>query len=238
LAVARSYRREWLTGDLVAGLVLVAMLVPQGIAYSELAGLPPVHGLYATMIPLIVYAILGPSRILVLGPDSSVAPVVAATIIPIAGADPDERVALAGAVAIMVGIFCMIGGFAGLGFLADLLSHPVRVGYLAGIALTVIAGQIPSLLGFSVEGDGFFDNLLGLVRGIDETDAATAAVGVGALATILLLKRVNRKIPSALIVVILGTLANVWLIWGWIPSAAFRKVCPGLSCRIWVRIPC
>ena len=182
--MARSYRRAWLTGDLVAGTILVAMLVPQGIAYSELAGLPPVHGLYATMIPLIVYAILGPSRILVLGPDSAVAPVVAAAIIPLAGVDAAERVALAGVAAILVGLFCLIGGLAGLGFVADLLSRPVRTGYLAGIAITVIADQIPSLLGFSVEGDGFFANLQGLVQGIDEADAQTAAVGVGALATI------------------------------------------------------
>ena len=104
-----------------------------------------------------------------------------------------ERVALAGVAAIMVGIFCLIGGLAGLGFVADLLSRPVRTGYLAGIAATVIAGQIPSLLGFSVEGDGFFESLQGLVRGIDEADAATAAVGVGALAAILMLRRVNRQ---------------------------------------------
>ncbi len=211
LALARSYRRDWLAGDLVAGVVLVAMLVPQGIAYSELAGLPPVHGLYATMIPLIVYAILGPSRILVLGPDSAVAPVVAAAIIPLAGNDTGERVALAGAAAILVGIFCLIGGLTGLGFVADLLSRPVRTGYLAGIAVSVIAGQVPSLLGYSDDGDRFFESLPGLVRGIDEADAATAAVGVGALAAILMLRRVNARIPSALVVVILGTLANVWL---------------------------
>jgi MFS superfamily sulfate permease-like transporter len=158
---------------------------------------------------LILYAILGPSRILVLGPDSAVAPVVAATIIPIAGADPAERVTLAGAVAILVGIYCVIGGIAGLGFVTDLISRPVRIGYLAGIAVTVIVGQIPSLLGFSIDGDGFFEDLLGIVRGIDEADAATAAVGVGSLATILALRRINRRIPSALVVVILGIVVNV-----------------------------
>jgi high affinity sulfate transporter 1 len=209
MAAARSYRREWLSGDLVAGIVLVAMLVPQGIAYSELAGLPPVHGLYATMIPLIVYAILGPSRILVLGPDSAVAPVVAAAIIPIAGADPSERITLAGAVAILVGIYCVIGGIAGLGFVTDLISRPVRIGYLAGIAASVIVGQIPGLLGFSIEGDGFFQDFVDILRGIDGTDAATAAVGVGSLAMILVLRRINRRIPSALVVVVLGIAVNV-----------------------------
>ncbi len=211
LAVARAYQRAWLAGDLIAGTVLVALLVPQGMAYAELAGLPPVHGLYATMIPLIVYAILGPSRILVLGPDSAVAPVVAAAIIPLAGSDMSERVALAGAAAIMVGVFCLVGGMAGLGFVTDLISKPVRIGYLAGIAVSVIASQLPRLLGISIDGEGLFDSLRELVRQIDQTDAATVAVGVGALAIILVLRRVDQRIPSALIVVVLGILANVWL---------------------------
>jgi high affinity sulfate transporter 1 len=212
LAVARSYRLAWLPGDLIAGTVLVALLVPQGIAYSQLAGLPPVHGLYATMIPLIAYAILGPSRILVLGPDSAVAPVVAAAIIPIAGADQSERVALAGILAIMVGIYCFIGGMAGFGFVTDLVSRPVRLGYLAGIALSVIASQLPRFLGFSGSGgDRLFESVRAVARGLDEADAATIAVGGGALVTILALRRLEPRIPSALVVAVLGTLATVWL---------------------------
>jgi hypothetical protein len=143
LAVARRYQRSWLRGDLVAGLVLAALLVPQGMAYAKLAGLPAVYGLYATMVPLIVYAVLGPSRILVLGPDSAVAPVVAAAIIPIAGNDTGERVALAGLLAVLVGVACIAGGIAGFGFLTDLISKPIRIGYLAGIAVSVNRPRSP-----------------------------------------------------------------------------------------------
>jgi high affinity sulfate transporter 1 len=211
LAVARGYRRAWLRGDLVAGLVLTALLVPQGMAYAELAGLPPVFGLYATMVPLVVYALLGPSRILVLGPDSAVAPVVAAAIIPIAGDDTSERIALAGLLAILVGVFCLAGGIAGFGFITDLISKPVRIGYLAGIAVTVIVSQLPRLLGFSVNGNGLTDDLAGLVRGLDETDAASLALGGGALVFILVARRVEPRIPAALIAVVASTLTVKWL---------------------------
>src|SRR6188472_2174578 len=152
IAVVRRYQRSWLHGDLAAGLVLAALLVPQGMAYAKLAGLPAVNGLYATMVPLLAYAVLGPSRILVLGPDSAIAPVVAAAIIPIAGNDTGERVALAGLLAILVGVACIAGGVAGFGFLTDLISKPVRVGYLAGIAVSVFVSQLPGLLGFDVNG--------------------------------------------------------------------------------------
>ena len=146
ILVFRRYQQSWLRGDLVAGLVLAALLVPQGMAYAELAGLPAVHGLYATLVPLLAYAILGPSRILVLGPDSAVAPVVAAAIIPIAGNDMDERVALAGLLAVLVGGICIAGGFAGFGFVTDLISKPVRIGYLAGIAVSVTVARSPACL--------------------------------------------------------------------------------------------
>ena len=211
LAVARGYRRAWLRGDLVAGLVLTALLVPQGMAYAELAGLPPVFGLYATMVPLVVYALLGPSRILVLGPDSAVAPVVAAAIIPIAGDDISERIALAGLLAVLVGVFCLAGGIAGFGFITDLISKPVRIGYLAGIAATVIVSQLPRLLGFSVDGNGLADDLAGLARGLDETDLASLALGGGALAFILVARRVEPRIPAALVAVVAATLAVKWL---------------------------
>ena len=125
--MARSYRREWLRRDLVAGVVLTALLVPQGMAYAELAGLPPVTGLYATLVPLLAYAVFGPSRILVLGPDSALAPLVAAAVIPVAGADPGERVAVAGLLALIVGAFLLVGAIARLGFLTGTCS-PSRCG--------------------------------------------------------------------------------------------------------------
>ena len=117
----------------------MALLVPQGMAYAQLAGLPPINGLYATMLPLVAYAVFGPSRILVLGPDSAIAPLVAAAIIPLAGASMSARVTLAGALAVMAGGLAIAGCIARLGFLADLISKPVRIGYLAGVAATVVA---------------------------------------------------------------------------------------------------
>jgi MFS superfamily sulfate permease-like transporter len=209
--VGLHYQGAWLRGDLVAGLVLAAMLVPQGMAYAELAGLPAVHGLYATMVPLLVYALLGPSRILVLGPDSAVAPVVAAAIVPIAGDDTDERVALAGLLAILVGGICIAGGVAGFGFVTDLISKPVRFGYLAGIAVSVTVSQLPGLLGFDVEGSGLLDDLVGLVRNLDQTDPTALILGGGALVLIVAARQVEPRIPSALIAMAVTTLAVGWL---------------------------
>jgi high affinity sulfate transporter 1 len=205
LAVARRYQRSWLRGDLVAGLVLAALLVPQGMAYAKLAGLPAVYGLYATMVPLIVYAVLGPSRILVLGPDSAVAPVVAAAIIPIAGNDTGERVALAGLLAVLVGVACIAGGIAGFGFLTDLISKPIRIGYLAGIAVSVIVGQLPGLLGFDVNGSGIASDLSGLARHLDQTDTQSLLLGGGALVFMLVVRRIDSRIPGALVAVVVSS---------------------------------
>ncbi len=207
IAVIREYRRSWLRGDLVAGLVLSALLVPQGMAYAELAGLPAVHGLYATMVPLLVYVILGPSRILVLAPDSAVAPVVAAAIIPIAGDNTSERVVLAGLLAVLVGVMCIAGGIAGFGFLTDLISKPVRIGYLAGIAVSVVVSQLPRLLGIDVDGSGLANDLTGLVRNLDDTDLTSLVVGGCSLVFLLVARQIEPRVPSALIVVVVTILA-------------------------------
>ncbi len=135
-------RRSDVFGDLVAGVVITAFLVPVGMGYSQAAGLPPVHGLYATVLPLLAYAVFGPSRILVLGPDSSLAPLIAASILPLASGDPARAVALAGALAIGSGILALAAGFARFGFVTELLSMPVRIGYLNGIAVVVILGPV------------------------------------------------------------------------------------------------
>ena len=198
LQLMHSYRREWLRGDLVAGIVLTAMLVPAGMAYAELAGLPAVTGLYATIVPLVVYAIFGPSRILVLGPDSAVSPLVAATIIPLA-ASPDERIALAGMLAVLVGVVFIAGGIAKLGFVTDLLSKPIRLGYLAGIALTVIMTQLPKLFGFSGGGDTFREGVRAFFGHLDETSGITLALGITCLAVIFLLKRFAPVVPGVFV---------------------------------------
>src|SRR5438477_10444430 len=145
LANLSSYKPAWLRSDLVAGLVLSTLLVPQGMAYAELAGLPPITGLYTSILCLVGYALFGPSRILVLGPDSSLGPMIAATIIPIIGADGDPKraVALASMLALLTGAITIVAGVARLGFIADLLSKPTQMGYMNGLALTILVSQLP-----------------------------------------------------------------------------------------------
>ena len=152
----RSYPKAWLPRDVVAGLVLSALLVPQGMAYAELAGLPPITGLYTSILCLLGYAVFGPSRVLVLGPDSSLGPMIAATIVPLmlADGDPARAIALASFMAVMVGVVMVVAGLAKFGFVADLLSKPTQIGYMNGLALTIVVGQLPKLLGFSVDADG------------------------------------------------------------------------------------
>ncbi len=201
-----SYRRSWLRSDLVAGIVLAAILVPQGMAYAELAGLPAVTGLYTTIACLIGYALFGPSRILVLGPDSSVAPLIFAAIVPLLVTDdPAEAVALAGMMALMVGAIEICLGLGKLGFVADLLSKEVQVGYMNGLAVTIIVGQLPKLFGFSTDADGFVEECKAFVHGLDQTNTTALAIGLATLAVLLLLPRVAKRIPAVLVAVLGAT---------------------------------
>ncbi|MFI6676196.1 SulP family inorganic anion transporter [Kribbella sp. NPDC050470] len=210
VGMARSYQRTWLPRDVVAGLVLSALLVPQGMAYAELAGLPPVTGLYTSILCLLGYAVFGPSRVLVLGPDSSLGPMIAATIAPLllANGDPARAVALASMLAVMVGVVMTIAGVAKFGFVADLLSKPTQIGYMNGLALTIIIGQLDKLFGFSVDAEGLVAETRDFFTGLADGAAnATAAIlGIGSLAGILLLNRLLPKLPSVLIVVVLAAL--------------------------------
>ena len=211
LRMLSAYQRSWLSKDLVAGLVLTALLVPQGMAYAELAGLPPITGLYTSILCLVGYAIFGPSRILVLGPDSSLGPMIAATIIPIVGAngDPERAVALASMLALLVGVMTVLAGVAKLGFVADLLSKPTQIGYMNGLALTILVGQLPKLFGFSVDADGLIPEAAGFARGLanGETVAAALAIGLLGLILIILLQRLVPKIPAVLLAVVVSILA-------------------------------
>lgn len=201
--------------DVVAGVVLSALLVPQGMAYAELAGLPAVTGLYTSILCLIGYALIGPSRILVLGPDSSLGPMIAATILPLVAADgdPAKAILLASALAIMTGIIMVVAGLGGLGFIADLLSRPTILGYVNGLALTILVGQLPKLLGFSVDADGFLGELAGVVQGVasGEVVAAAAAIGLFSLALILVLGKVLPKVPAVLAAVVVAIGVSVAL---------------------------
>jgi high affinity sulfate transporter 1 len=202
----REYRRAWLPHDVVAGTVLATMLVPVGIAYAVASGVPGINGLYATIISLLAYALFGPSRILVLGPDSSLAAVILGVVAPLSGGDPGRAVALAGMMAIVSGLVCILAGVARLGFVTDLLSKPIRYGYMNGIALAVLISQLPKLFGFSIESEGPLRSLWDIAKAIagGRTNWTAFAIGAAALAVILLLRNMER-IPAVLIAVVGAT---------------------------------
>ncbi len=208
LQTLRRYDITWLPSDLVAGLVLTTMLVPVGIAYAVASGVPGIYGLYATIIPLLAYALFGPSRILVLGPDSSLAALILAVVLPRAAGDPARAVALAGMMAVVSGLVCIVAGLLRLGFITELLSKPIRYGYMNGIALTVLISQLPKLFGVSIESAGPLRDLWRIATSVVGGGANWTAfvVGAGTLAVILPLKRFKR-IPGVLIAVVAATVA-------------------------------
>ncbi len=206
LDTLHRYEKSWLRRDILAGLVMTTMLVPVGIAYAEASGVPGINGLYATIVPLLAYALFGPSRILVLGPDSALAALILTTVLPLSGGDPQRAVALAGMMAIVSGVVCVAAGLARLGFVTELLSKPIRYGYMNGIALTVLLSQVPKLFGFSVAAKGPLRQAWGIVDKVlaGSTNVVALAIGAGTLALILLLKRWPR-VPAILIAVVIPT---------------------------------
>jgi high affinity sulfate transporter 1 len=206
LVTLRDYQAAWLPRDLVAGLVLTTMLVPVGIAYATASGLPGIYGLYATIVPLLAYALFGPSRILVLGPDSSLAALILGVVLPLSAGDPQHAVALAGAMAIVSGAICILAGLIRLGFITELLSKPIRYGYMNGIALTVLLSQVPKLFGFSVDEGGPMRDFWSILQGIlgGKANWTAFAIGAATLAAILLLKPYKR-VPGILLAVVGAT---------------------------------
>ncbi|MEQ1802250.1 MAG: sulfate permease [Gammaproteobacteria bacterium] len=208
LQTARRYELAWLPHDIVAGLVLTTMLVPVGIAYAVASGVPGIYGLYATIVPLLAYALFGPSRILVLGPDSSLAALILAVVLPLSGGDPMRAVAIAGLMAVVSGVTCILAGVLRLGFITELLSKPIRYGYMNGIAFVVIVSQLPKLFGLSIDSLGPLRDLWQVGQSVLDGGANWTgfAIGAGALVVILLLKPWPR-IPGMLIAVVGATLA-------------------------------
>ncbi|SFI37063.1 SulP family inorganic anion transporter [Bradyrhizobium sp. cf659] len=202
----RRYEAAWLPRDIFAGLVLATMLVPVGIAYATASGLPGISGLYATIVPLLVYALFGPSRILVLGPDSALAAVILGVVVPLSGGDPLRAATLAAMMAIVSGTVCILAGIARLGFVTELLSKPIRYGYMNGIALTVLISQLPKLFGFSIESEGPLRSLWAIADAILEgkTNWVAFGIGLGTLMAILLLQN-NKRLPGILIAVVGAT---------------------------------
>jgi high affinity sulfate transporter 1 len=207
----RRYRLSWLRNDVVAGIVLSTMLVPVGIAYAVASGVPAINGLYATIIPLIAYAIFGPSRILVLGPDSSLAPIILGVVIGLSGGDPGRAVALASAMGIVAGLACVLAGILHLGFITELLSKPIRYGYMNGIALAVLISQLPKLFGVSIESAGPLRDLWAIGTAVADGKAnwAGTALGVGTLLLILVLKA-HKRMGAILVAVIAAMFVAGW----------------------------
>jgi high affinity sulfate transporter 1 len=212
LRAIRAYRRSWLPKDVVAGVVLATLLVPQGMAYAELAGLPAITGLYTSILCLLGYAVFGPSRILVLGPDSSLGPMIAATILPLiaANGDPNRAIALASMLAILVAGIEILVAVGKLGFIATLLSKPTMIGYMNGLALTIFVGQLPKLFGFSVDSDDLIGDIKGFANGIADGDAVAAAatVGIVGIVLVLVLQHWLPKVPAVLVMVVLAIIAT------------------------------
>jgi high affinity sulfate transporter 1 len=210
LGLARTYRREWLGSDILAGLSVAAVAVPTGIAYAQLAGFPPVVGLYASILPPVAYFLFGSSRQLIVGPDSATCAMVAATLVPLAANDPARYASLSVALALIAGVMAVAGGLARLGFIANFLSKPILIGFLNGVALSIIISQLGKLFGFAVEGHGVFRQLYSFVNGLGQTHWPTLAVGLSIFILLRVLKRAAPKLPAPLIAVFAGIAAVVF----------------------------
>ena len=203
----RQYQRAWLRGDILAGLTVAAYLVPQVMAYAEVAGLPPVTGLWAVIGPLAVYALLGSSRQLSIGPESTTALMTAVVLVPIAAGDPVRYGSLAATLALLVGGLCLLGRLARLGFLADLLSKPVLVGYMAGVAVIMIAGQLGRITGVPVEGDEFVPPVTSFLENLDQLHWPTVVLGTILVVMLFVLARWVPRLPGPLITVVIAAVA-------------------------------
>ncbi|HEX9865583.1 MAG TPA: SulP family inorganic anion transporter, partial [Acidimicrobiia bacterium] len=213
VALLQDYPKTWLRPDLIAGLVLATMLVPQGMAYAELTGLPAVTGIYTTIAALVAYSTFGPNRRLILGPDSSLAPVIAAVILPLASGDASTAVVLASAMSIIAGLVCIAAGYLHLGVITELLSKPIRIGYLNGIAVLIFVSQLPKALGFSVDGDSTVEVLVESFRRVLDGDTVTAAlvISLGSVAVIVGLRTVSKSIPGVVVAAV-GSIGAVSLL--------------------------
>lgn len=210
LITITRYEKRWFRPDLLAGVTVWAMLVPQALGYSSLAGMPSVNGLYAAVGALVLYWLWGSSRELNVGPESTVAIMVATILVPFAATGTDEYVALAATLGILVGLVLLIGGLLRLGRIADFLSRPILAGYVFGSGILIVVSQIPGLLGLDIDSSLYATDIGGVIRNLDQTDVLTLALGLGTIAIVVGLKWFNRAIPGALVAVILST-ALVWI---------------------------
>jgi SulP family sulfate permease len=237
LAQFRGYQRDWLRGDVVAGATVAAYLVPQVMAYATVAGLAPVVGLWAALVPMAVYAVLGSSRQLSVGPESTTALMTATALAPLAAGDPGRYAALATVAALLVGAMCFVAGLVRLGFVADLLSHPVLIGYMAGVAAIMIGGQLGKVTGAPVEGEEFLDQVRSFVGELDKVHWPTIVLSVSVLAVLLVLARFTPRLPgplmamlvAAAVVSVFGLQGNGIKTVGEIPSGIPSFGLPGIA---------
>ena len=211
IAVVQNYKREWFSADLVAGLSVAAVALPVGIAYAQLGGFPPIVGIYSAILPLVAYALFGTSRQLMVNPDAASVAIVMSTIAPLAAGNPERYLDLSIALAFFTGIFLIIGGLGGLGVIANFLSRPILIGYLNGIALSIIIGQVGTLLGYEVPSGGFFRMLADAATHISETHVPTAVIGISTIVALRLMKRFLKRVPAPLIATIVGIAAVYFL---------------------------
>lgn len=237
LHVLLTYQSQWLRHDVMAGLALAAFLIPVGIAYAVAAGLPGIYGLYASILPLCAYALFGPSRILVVGPDSALAAIILSVIGPLSAGDPARAVALAGAMAVATGLACLLAGILRLGFITELLSKPIRYGYMNGIALTVLISQLANLFGFSSEGGNPLAQAWYFAQGVlhGKTNPYALALGIGVFGVLALLRR-SRRIPAVLIAVVLAIMATTLFSLDAKGVAILGSLPQGLPNFVWPRI--
>lgn len=204
-----SYKKEWLSSDFAAGVSVAAIAVPIGIAYSSLAGLPPETGLYASILPMIAYALFGTSRQLMVGPDSATCIMVASTLAPIAVLGTKEYLSYSILLSLIVGILCIFGGIFKLGFISNFLSKPILTGYINGLALSIITGQLGKLFGFQIISAGFFKTIADFFSKLNETNILTVIVGISTFIFLRIMKKFFYRIPSPLLAVVIGIIVTI-----------------------------
>jgi SulP family sulfate permease len=208
LTVLRHYRVQWLSGDLLAGISVCVIMIPSVIAYAGLMGLPPQHGLYAALVPMLIYPLFASSRQVIVGPDIAISLLIASTIGPLAGGDPVRAAALAALLALLCGVLLLLAASAKLGAIADFLSKPVLVGYMSGAALILVASQLNKFFGVTLKSSDFFPRLYELATKVNEGHVPTLILGMAFLATLILLRRFLPRIPGTLVVCVGAIIAS------------------------------